>query len=67
MRTQVKVKDLKDQLGTPWPHPMLKCFVCGAEYSANRGDYFGSSPEHIFKCCGRNMKLVIRRECYTTV
>lgn len=54
----IKVSDLKEQIGTPHPRPLLKCFVCGNEYSAHRGDYFMAKPSHVFKCCNQNMALV---------
>ena len=64
----IRVKDLKDQIGKPGgPHPMLYCPKCGDECSATAGDYFMSSPDRIFKCCRRNMLLVIKRIVYDEV
>jgi hypothetical protein len=63
----VRVKDLKDQIGKPGPHPFLKCLCCGAEYSSNKGDYFMSSPEHVFECCDEPMTLCIKRVEYIEV
>lgn len=57
----IKVKDLQEQINTSYPRPLLFCTKCRAEYSANRGDYFSTSPEYVFKCCGRNMLLVTKR------
>lgn len=42
------------------PHPFLYCTKCGAEYSANAGDYWNSPDDHKFRCCRRNMVLVVR-------
>ena len=61
MSKQIKVSDLKEQIGTPHPRALLKCFVCGNEFSANRGDYFMAPHNHVFKCCGQNMALVTKR------
>lgn len=61
MRTRVTVEDLQDQTLKTGPHPHLHCFKCGAQYSANRGDYFMHPKDHVFKCCRRNMTLVITR------
>ena len=36
----VTVADLKDQIGTQRPRPILYCTLCGAENSAHKGDYF---------------------------
>ena len=57
MSKRVTVGDLKDQIGTPFPRPFLHCRECGAQNSANAGDYFALRPAHVFKCCGRNMIL----------
>lgn len=67
MNATVKVKDLKDQIGMQGPRPFLKCFACGAEYSANKGDYWDRDPEYVFKCCGRLMHVVTQRTVYTEV
>lgn len=61
MSKQIKVSDLKEQIGTPYPRALLKCFHCGSENSAHRGDYFMARPDHVFKCCGQNMALVTKR------
>jgi len=63
----VRVKDLKDQIGTARPRPLLLCRECGAEYSANAGDYWDSPDEHVFECCGEPMELVTRRTVYEPV
>jgi hypothetical protein len=66
-RKLIKVFDLKDQLETPYPRPILYCTECRAEYSANKGDYFMASPDYIFRHCGKPMLLVVKREVYTEV
>ena len=67
MRTAVRVKDLKDQIGTTGSRAFLRCFACGTESSANSGDYFAVNPEHVFRCCNRNMRLVTQQTVYTPV
>lgn len=62
----VTVSQLRDQIGIDDPREFLKCFRCGAEYSANRADYFMARTDHVFKCCGRNMALVVRETIYRT-
>lgn len=57
-----RVRDLSNQIGTPYPRPFLYCSKCAAENSANHSDYFQLSPDHVFKCCRRNMLLVIRTQ-----
>lgn len=64
---RVRVRDLKDQIGTFGPRPMLYCYRCGAEYSANSGDYFLASPDHVFKCeCHSKsyLRLVLKETQY---
>ncbi len=63
----VTVADLKDQTGKPGPHPILVCYCCGAECSANAGDYFNSRPTFKFVCCGEPMDLAIKRTVYDPV
>ena len=63
----VKVKDLKDQIGINEPPPFLYCLKCGAEYSANRADYFMARPERVFTCCKRKMVLVTKQVTYKEV
>jgi len=75
MATAIRVKDLKQQVGTEerggklWvvPQPFLYCGHCGNQFSANRGDYFAADPEHVFKCCRRNMLLVTKRTIFEQV
>lgn len=52
-----KMKHLKDQT-IEGGIEVMYCEVCGAQYSANSGDYFMiTDPEYIFRCCGEPMKL----------
>ncbi len=62
-----RVKDLTDQIGTPYPRPLLKCSVCQGEYSANRGDYFMAHPDTVMMCCDEPMALVVKRTVYAEV
>lgn len=63
----IRVKDLKDQIGTTYPRPFLHCAKCMQAFSANAGDYFAADPETILKCCGRPMRLVTARTVMTEV
>lgn len=63
----VTVGDLKDQTGTPGPHPLLYCSVCGEESSANKSDYFLLPDAHVLKHCGKNMRLVRKKIAYEDV
>lgn len=65
MRNRVTVGDLKDQLDTPYPRPVLHCDKCGADYSAHAGDYWNRPANYVFRCCRRNMLLLVRHEVYT--
>ena len=47
----MKVKHLTDQIGKPGPSAILWCSYCGAEYSANAGDYFLAAPDTVLLCC----------------
>jgi hypothetical protein len=66
-RNEVRVSDLKDQIGTPGPHPFLYCAICAATYSANKGDYFMHPADYVFTCCEENMKLYTSRMVYEEV
>jgi hypothetical protein len=57
----VTVGDLKNQTGTKGERPQLYCEECGAEFSANAGDYWNAPKDHVFTCCEQPMQLVFRR------
>ena len=44
------VKNLKDQILTN-DNSIAVCPLCGAEYSANLGDYWNCDPETPLTCC----------------
>jgi hypothetical protein len=67
MQTQVRVRDLQDQTGYNGPRSILRCSCCGAEYSANKGDYFAASPDHVFMCCDFPMARVVKSTVYKHV
>ena len=67
MLNPVTVADLRDQIGTNGPRPLLYCRRCGSEQSANAGDYFMAPANRIFKCCGVNMVLVTKHQAFTLV
>lgn len=50
--SHVRVKDLLDSTTS-----FLYCPICDGRYSANKGDYFMRSPDHILKCCNKPMWL----------
>jgi hypothetical protein len=57
-------KNLKDHILTG-DKKIMYCPGCGAEYSANKGDYFMvSDPNYKFKCCDVTMKLVSKQVIY---
>jgi hypothetical protein len=64
---KVTVADLSDQTGVSGPHPLLVCLECGAEYSANKADYFMSPLSHVFKCCGVPMQLATKKTVYDII
>lgn len=57
----VRVKDLQDQIGMNGPRPFLYCRVCTSHWSANKGDYFTCSPDHVMKCCDKPLIQVLER------
>lgn len=54
---KVTVNDLRNQIGAEGPREVLYCSTCGAEYSANQGDYWNVPPSYTFKHCSRYMLL----------
>ena len=50
----VRVKDLSDQTGV---RAVLHCTFCDVENSADADAYWDASPDHVFKCCDREMEL----------
>ena len=66
----VRVRDLRDQISASPYHgstPLLYCYGCGSEFSANSGDYFMASPDHVFMCCGMEMELVTKEVTYIPI
>ena len=60
----VKVSDLQYQTGASYPRPLLFCYICGGEYSADRGDYFMIPANHVLTCCGEPLALVVKKTVY---
>ena len=54
---KVTVENLSNQIGTTGPRSILYCPSCGAQFSANSGDYWNLPSGHVFKHCRRNMWL----------
>ena len=65
--SKTTVADLKDTINVKGPRPFLLCKVCGAQYSANKADYWNAPVGHVFKCCGKPMAHVTERTVYTEV
>ena len=63
----IKVRQLKDQIGVPGPHPFLYCRECGGEYSANAGDYFMRRPGNVLTCCEVPLELCVKKTVYRKV
>jgi len=61
----VTKKDLKDFIldNVPEPRPFLYCGVCGSRFSANKGDWWMTSDDYVFMCCGEPM--ILAKECCT--
>lgn len=64
MSTQIKVRDLRDQIGMETQREVLYCPNCLAEYSANAGDYWNWEPGAVFRHCRRNMRLGVKVTSY---
>jgi hypothetical protein len=60
---QVTIDDLRDGQA----YGLLLCRVCGAEYSADRRDYWATPAGHVFKCCGKPNVLVHKVTRYEPV
>ena len=51
-------KNLKDYIFCPgFSDVFAKCPICGAEYSANAGDYWQLKDNDRLKCCDKTMIL----------
>ena len=52
-------KNLKDYIYCPeFSDVYAYCTKCGAEYSANAGDYWQMKDDERLKCCNKTMILV---------
>ena len=60
----VRVRDLP---GGKLDGRLLYCEHCGAEESANPGDYWSTPGDHAFRCCGRPMRLVHKHTTFEEV
>lgn len=60
-RRAVTVGDLRDQTVRRGAREVLFCERCGTTNSANAGDYWNSPSDHVFRCCGLRMRLVVKR------
>ncbi len=49
-------KNLEDQTGND-DTTIMYCTECGAEFSANAGDYWDHPDDYEFQCCGKTMVL----------
>jgi len=58
-------KNLQDQLNMPYPRPIAVCPACGAEYSANKGDYWQLEDDDALTCCnGLICELYVKKTVY---
>jgi len=53
----ITIKDLANITDKTRQGEFLHCGICGARYSATRGDYFMADPTMAFYCCGEPMVL----------
>ena len=60
----VRVKQLRNQIGTIGPREVIYCPTCFIEYTANAGDYWSASPEYVFRHCKRSMRLGFKVTTY---
>ena len=51
LENQESIKRLASGVLVVVPQPFLYCGVCGAEYSAHRGDYWCADPATELTCC----------------
>jgi len=65
MKTKLAyVKNLKDQILTN-DRAIAVCPACGAEYSANKGDYWNWKPTEAIVCCdGLICELMTKHTVY---
>lgn len=65
-RTTRRVYTVGDLKHVP-PGTVQYCLECSQTYSATHGDYFMRSDDTPLRCCGRPVRLVIRRTVYEEV
>ena len=63
MSRLIRAKDLQHQIDVKGPHPLLYCPRCGAEFSANLGDYWRCDPNMVLRCS--TLDDVFGGECET--
>lgn len=63
----VRKADLENQIGALDTRSILYCTCCGAENSANSGDYWNLPESYLFRCCGKPMVRVVKRTVYEEV
>lgn len=57
----MKAKDLVHQFGMREPRPILFCYACCSEYSADPADYTWMEPEDEMTCCEEPLTMVTKR------
>ena len=63
----IYVKDLKDQTNMKGNRPILHCTVCGADYSANAGDYFNCEEDTPLFCCNEPLRLGFKKVVFEDI
>lgn len=62
------IKNLSEQMNMKGIRPIAVCPACGAEYSANKGDYWNLKPDDALTCCdGIICELVTKHTIYKYV
>lgn len=64
MITLADLPELVTREGYKGPRPLLYCSICGAEWSADAGDYLSLAPDYQFTCCDEPMELATKEVRY---
>lgn len=62
-----KKSNLKDGILDKSWNALMLCNICGAEYSANSGDYWNVADDYVFECCDEIMELVEKNTVYNSI
>ena len=77
MSKLLRLKDLQNQIGVKGLPLLLYCPRCGAEFSANSGDYWYNDPNMVLRCstlddtfggeCETPLQLVTKSTVYKSI